>query len=287
MHELNLFQLVILPIGLGLLGFVEPCSIGSSLVFIKYVEGQSAATRIAQVGVFALTRALFIGVLGAFVGLIGTIFLSLQKGAWLLLGVLYIAVGAFYAFGKAGFLMRSFGPSLSRLMGLRGSIGLGLLFGLNIPACAAPLIFALLGAAALGGSGGGTVVLGFVSLGLFGLALFGAAGSGRALAARAAPARPARRAVGQGAHRDRPRPDRTWSLVGVLRLARRPGGLVMHERDRAPPHGIVVRRPARQMGPTFWKIASAGRGEEPASPIDVYVGVAVMDLGAENPHERL
>ena len=43
---------------------------------------------------------------------------------------------------------------------------------------------------------------------------------------------------------------------------------------------------ARQMGPTFWKIASAGRGEEPASPIDVYVGVAVMDLGAENSHER-
>jgi cytochrome c-type biogenesis protein len=45
------------------------------------------------------------------------------------------------------------------------------LFGLNIPACAAPLIFALLGAAALGGGTGGTVALGFVSLGLFGLAL--------------------------------------------------------------------------------------------------------------------
>src|SRR5918995_3597193 len=171
MSELDLFQLVILPVGLGLLGFVEPCSIGSSLVFIKYVEGQSAATKICQVGVFALTRALFIGALGALVALIGTVFLSLQKGAWLLLGLLYIAIGAFYAFDKAGFLMRSFGPRLSRLVGLRGSIGLGLLFGLNIPACAAPLIFALLGAAALGGRTGGTVALGFVSLGLFGLAL--------------------------------------------------------------------------------------------------------------------
>jgi cytochrome c-type biogenesis protein len=171
MTEFGLFQLVILPLGLGLLGFVEPCSIGSSLVFIKYIVGQSAAARIAQVGVFALTRALLIGALGALVALIGTIFLSLQKGAWLLLGLLYIAIGALYAFGRAGFLMRSFGPSLSRLVGLRGSIGLGLLFGLNIPACAAPLIFALLGTAALGGRAGGTVVLGFVSLGLFGLAL--------------------------------------------------------------------------------------------------------------------
>src|ERR687897_2102984 len=97
--------------------------------------------------------------------------LSLQKGAWLLLGLLYIAIGAFYAFGKAGFLMRRFGPSLSRLVGLRGSAALGLLFGLNIPACAAPLIFALLGSAALGGRTGGTFALGFVSLGLFGLAL--------------------------------------------------------------------------------------------------------------------
>jgi cytochrome c-type biogenesis protein len=171
MSELDLFQLVILPVGLGLLGFVEPCSIGSNLVFIKYIEGQSAATRIAQVGVFALTRALFIGVLGAFVALIGSVFLGLQKGAWLLLGLLYIAIGALYAFGKAGFLMRSFGPSLSRLVGLRGPIGLGLLFGLNIPACAAPLIFALLGAAALSGGSGSTVLAGFISLGLFGLAL--------------------------------------------------------------------------------------------------------------------
>jgi cytochrome c-type biogenesis protein len=171
MNEFDLFQLVILPVGLGLLGFVEPCSIGSSLVFIKCIEGQSAATRIAQVGVFALTRALFIGALGALVALIGTAFLVLQKSGWILLGLLYIAIGAFYVFGKGGVLMGTLGPSLSRLVGLRGSIGLGFLFGLNIPACAAPLIFALLGTAAVAGSIGGAVMTGFLMLGLFGLAL--------------------------------------------------------------------------------------------------------------------
>jgi cytochrome c-type biogenesis protein len=171
MSEFDLFQLVALPLGLGLLGFVEPCSIGSSMVLVKVIEGQSAATRIAQVGAFALTRALLIGALGALAALIGTVFIDLQKSAWILLGLLYIAIGAFFAVGRAGFLTRSFGPSLSQLAGLRGSIGLGLLFGLNIPACAAPLIFALLGAAALGSSGSGAVLLGFVSLGLFGLAL--------------------------------------------------------------------------------------------------------------------
>jgi len=169
--EFTLLNSVVLPVGLGLLGFVEPCSIGSSLVFIKYIEGQSAAARITQATVFTLTRALLIGALGALAALIGGTFLGLQKSGWILLGLLYVAIGAFYALGKAGVLMRTLGPSLSRLVGLRGSLALGLLFGLNIPACAAPLIFALLGTAALGGGSGAAVTLGFVSLGLFGLAL--------------------------------------------------------------------------------------------------------------------
>lgn len=172
MSEFTLIHTIFLPIGLGLLGFVEPCSIGSSMVFVKIIEGQSAPMKIAQVSVFALSRALLIGLLGALAALIGSAFLELQKGAWLLLGLSYISIGAFYALGKAGFLMRSVGPSLSRLAGLRGSIGLGLLFGLNVPACAAPLIFALLGTAALAGtSTSGAVATGFATLGLFGLAL--------------------------------------------------------------------------------------------------------------------
>jgi cytochrome c-type biogenesis protein len=54
---------------------------------------------------------------------------------------------------------------------VRGSAALGVLFGLNIPACAALLLFALLAAAAAGGSAGATAASGFVALGLFGLAL--------------------------------------------------------------------------------------------------------------------
>ena len=46
--------------GMVRFGFVEPCSIGSSMVLVKVIEGQSAATRIAQVVVFALTRALLV-----------------------------------------------------------------------------------------------------------------------------------------------------------------------------------------------------------------------------------
>lgn len=67
--------------------------------------------------------------------------------------------------------MVALGPSLARISGLRGSAGLGVLFGLNIPACAAQLLLALFAAAAAGGSSGASFALGFVSLALFGLAL--------------------------------------------------------------------------------------------------------------------
>ena len=67
--------------------------------------------------------------------------------------------------------MVAVGPGLRRVGAARGSALLGVLLGLNIPACAAPLLFALLGAAAAAGAAGGSALGGFGSLALFGLAL--------------------------------------------------------------------------------------------------------------------
>ena len=43
--EFSLFNLLILPTALGLFGFIEPCSIGSSLIFIKYLVGKSGTRK--------------------------------------------------------------------------------------------------------------------------------------------------------------------------------------------------------------------------------------------------
>lgn len=171
MTSVALVNTVLLPIGLGVFGFIEPCSIGSTLVFVKAMEGRAAATKIAQVSIFALTRAVFIGLLGILAVVIGSAFLGLQKAAWIILGLLYAGIGLLYLTGRAGSIIKPLGPSLSRLASLRGSAGLGILFGLNIPACAAPLLFVLLGTAAAGGTSGAALTVGFASLGLFGLAL--------------------------------------------------------------------------------------------------------------------
>jgi len=162
---------ILLPVGLGLFGFIEPCSIGSTLVFIKVMEGKPAVVKFWQIGVFTATRAIFIGVLGAVAVLVGSAFIGFQKAMWTGLGGLYVALGLLFITGRAGYVMSSLGPSLARIGDVRGSAALGLLFGLNIPACSAPLLFALLGAAAAGGVSGATLANGFSSLALFGFAL--------------------------------------------------------------------------------------------------------------------
>jgi cytochrome c-type biogenesis protein len=164
-------EFLILPFGLGLLGFIEPCSLGATLLFVKFLEGKPTATKVVQVTTFTLARMLLIGALGGLAALVGTAFIGFQKAMWVGLGALYLLLGLALMTGKAGALMRSLGPGLARLKHTRGAVALGLLFGLNIPACAAPIIFALLGLAAAGGATLGAVTHGFVSLTVFGLAL--------------------------------------------------------------------------------------------------------------------
>ena len=164
-------DLLVLPVAFGLVGFIEPCSLGSTLIFIKVIEGKSAPMRIAQVAAFAVGRAAFIGLLGAIAVLVGTAFFGFQKTAWAVLGALYAALGVAYLTGRIGWLMRSFGPGLARLSSTGGSAALGVAFGLNIPTCATPLLLALLGASAASGARGGSAADGFLALALFGLAL--------------------------------------------------------------------------------------------------------------------
>ena len=160
--------LLLIPVGLGLFGFLEPCSIGSSLIFVKYLEGKKSAAKFVETLLFGLTRAVVIGLLGAGAAYAGSTVLGFQRDAWLVLGLLYIGLGALIFTRRAGALMVPLGPGPGRIAGRRGALGLGLLFGLNIPACAAPLLLALLAGAA---GGALSPLTGFVALAIFGFFL--------------------------------------------------------------------------------------------------------------------
>ena len=156
-----------LAIGLGLLGFVEPCSIGANMVFLGHLREKGKDTRLRETAKFAVVRAVVLGSFGLGIAFLGSFVFAAQKGFWLVLGLLYLALGVAVIL-NARFRWGLFGRvSLRRLLPERGgrSLGLGLLFGLNLPACAYPLMLALLGPGAVLGA-----LVGFFTLFVFGLA---------------------------------------------------------------------------------------------------------------------
>lgn len=93
---------LVLPLGLGLLGFIEPCTVASSFLFVKYLEGKEAAAKVRATAVFTLVRALFLGLLGALAGLIGAVVLDLQRTFWIVLGAAYVVLGVLYLARREG-----------------------------------------------------------------------------------------------------------------------------------------------------------------------------------------
>ncbi len=168
---MDIVQAGLLAAGLGLIAFVEPCSVGSHLLFLKFLDRLPERQRLYQTLVFTLARAGLMAGLGVLAAVVGTRFLGIQHGLWMALGSLYVALGLAYLAGGAPWLIRQSDRLLPRVPTTSGGAALGVLFGFNIPACAAPLLAVLLGGAATQAAAGGGMAYGGVSLLIFGLAL--------------------------------------------------------------------------------------------------------------------
>lgn len=165
--DLNLYALVWLPLGLGLLGFIEPCTIGGHLIFLDTLATRPRVLRLVPVLIFAATRSLMTGLFGALMAALGQHLIAVQTGAWFVFGVIYLALGLTFLIEKSSQFRWNIDLIPHAWKRVQNPVALGLAFGLNIPACAAPVLFGLLGLAATAG----TVLAGFVMMFLFGLAL--------------------------------------------------------------------------------------------------------------------
>ena len=158
---------ILLPIGLGLLGFLEPCSLGANLLFLNLLASAGPGRRVHEALVFAATRSLFLGLLGAIAALAAQPLARAQAGYSLILGGFYIGLGvASLAAMWKWTLPASIDPGRLLVRRAWRAAPLGVSFGLTAPACAAPLFFALVGQASPGGA-----ARGFTMLALFGFAL--------------------------------------------------------------------------------------------------------------------
>ncbi len=160
------FSFLALAFGLGLLGFIEPCSIGANGIFLGYLQKKDRSVRIRETVRFALGRSVILGLFGLSVAFLGSLVFSAQKGFWLVLGLLYLALGVLVIL-NAGFGWGIFGRlSVGEFLPRHHALGMGFLFGFNLPACAYPLLLVLLGRSVTSGA-----AWGFAALFVFGLAL--------------------------------------------------------------------------------------------------------------------
>lgn len=162
---------LLLPVGLGLLAFVEPCSIGIHLLLIGHLERLPAARRFRELVELVLVRATMLGAIGLAAALLGRELFMLQRSLWVVFGLLYAVLGTLYLSGRQGVLMRMLTPTPERLDSRSRTLGLGAAFGLYVPACAVPLLAVLIGTSTAQSAGGSPVIAGFVSLFVFGVAL--------------------------------------------------------------------------------------------------------------------
>lgn len=165
--DITLQTVILLPIGLGLLGFIEPCTIGGHLLFLDTQTSRSRSGKIAAVLVFLVVRSTVAGLFGGLIAYLGQKLIGVQTGVWLVFGVIYFLVGIAFLVGRAGLVKWRIDLAPGAWKQARNPLVLGLAFGLNIPACAAPILFGLLGLAATTG----TIFLGFAMMFLFGLFL--------------------------------------------------------------------------------------------------------------------
>jgi cytochrome c-type biogenesis protein len=165
--QLSLYTLILLPAALGLVGFIEPCTIGAHLIFLETQHARSKAEKMRAVMVFIAVRSLTAGIFGAFVAFLGQLMVGLQTNLWLAFGSVYLVMGVLFFFGRGGLVKRRINLAPAAWKRASSPVVLGVAFGLNIPACAAPVIFGLLGLAASLSS----ILAGFVMMFIFGLAL--------------------------------------------------------------------------------------------------------------------
>ncbi len=165
--EFTTLELILLPIGLGLLGFIEPCTIGAHLLFLETQTRRPNREKVSAVLTFVAVRSLVSGLFGALIAFLGQKIIGVQTGFWLVFGVIYLTIGLAFLAGRAGLIKQKVNLAPTAWKHTRNPLTLGLAFGLNIPACAAPILFGLLGLAATTG----TVMTGFVMMFLFGLFL--------------------------------------------------------------------------------------------------------------------
>ena len=98
---MTIYSLVILPFVFGLVGFVEPCSMGINAIFLSSIERKNRGNRAKEITIFVLRRAFVLALIGVSAAFVGNKYFSFQQYFFIILASLYIIVGILMLFSKS------------------------------------------------------------------------------------------------------------------------------------------------------------------------------------------
>ncbi len=161
-------SLIIMALITGAGGSFTPCTLGVNLAIAHRFTKDTKAQRIKNWILFALNRALLLTALGLIIGVLGQVVETFTWWFQMIINVVIIIMGLLFIVGSRKPIL----PGLElggkkRLSNKMSPAGMGALFGLNITACVAPLVLALLA----GTAAEGNWIKGGVSLFIFGIML--------------------------------------------------------------------------------------------------------------------
>lgn len=158
---------VTLSFGLGLLGFIEPCTIGAHVLFLGAQRTRGMRQRLSAVTIFLVAKVVVMGGFGGLIVILGQRLIGVQTGAWVVFGAIYLCFGLGFLIGWERALRHRIGLAPEHWKAAHNPLIQGLAFGLNIPACAAPILFGLTGTAVASGS----AATGFLMMAIFAVGL--------------------------------------------------------------------------------------------------------------------
>lgn len=163
---MGFYTLFLIPFLFGLIGFIEPCSLAANIVFLNRINQYDKAKRMREAFIFTFVRGFFLALVGLSAAFIGSKFIKIQSSLFVGLGAFFILLGIITIINMYKPIFKQ-DINLGKFFKDKGTVTLGIIFGLVIPACAIGFVLALVGRAIIVGN----LFQGFVSLFIFGIAL--------------------------------------------------------------------------------------------------------------------
>ena len=126
-------------------GSFTPCTLGVNLVMVNQLTKEPRAQRVKSWIQFAVSRAALLAAIGLVIGLLGQLIETFTWWFQMVVNSLIIVMGVLFILSRKKPLLPGLDLAGRRTLRTAMSpVAMGALFGLNITACVAPLVLALL-----------------------------------------------------------------------------------------------------------------------------------------------